>query len=268
MKCGEDDDGYSVRMKLKYFLRYMAHNADDSPLYIFEGAFDDDKEGCKLLEDYTVPEYFNEDLFKYVKEKRRPPYRWFLIGPKRSGTTVHIDPLGTSAWNSLIEGRKRWVLFPPEASKKLVKGKHYMSKEDDDEASNYFMLMLPQIKKEAKESGIPVYEFIQYPGETVFIPSGWWHCVLNLDDTIAVTQNFCSYSNFPIVWRETRVGRKKMCSRWLDKMKECDPELAKRALRINQEDGFVMKRFDKNEKKRKRSCSPSDGRNKRQKKLI
>lgn len=251
LKCGEDDDERSIKMKLKHFMRYLHNNIDDSPLYIFDSSFDEDRVAKRLLEDYRVPSYFKEDLFHLVGERRRPPYRWFLVGPERSGTCVHIDPLATSAWNTLIVGKKRWVLFPPHLSKSTVKGKGLIKKDEDDEAVHYFTTILPRIKNEAVRSGgtgryknFECYEFTQYEGETVFIPNGWWHAVLNLTHTVGVTQNFCSQRNFDQVWMKTRSGRKKMAYKWLLRLQDSYPHLAKRARELNHRDGFVMKYDD------------------------
>eukprot|EP01137_Pigoraptor_chileana_P024407 Opistho-2@92316 len=228
-KIGQDDEGYPVKVRLAHFAHYAysQRQRDDSPLYIFDSTFGDNEGKRSLLGDFSIPKYFEEDLFSHAGHKRRPPYRWFVAGPRRSGTGIHIDPLGTSAWNALIFGHKRWALFPPGTPKELV-----CPKLPDDEGITWFDRVFPRTQRPDWPTHRPL-EILQRPGDVVFVPGGWWHVVVNLDNTVAVTQNFCSSTNFRYVWRRTRKGRPKMSRRWLSALARARPDLAQLARAID-----------------------------------
>eukprot|EP00439_Symbiodinium_sp_Y106_P052631 s37_g7.t1 len=121
------------------------------------------------------------------------------------------DPLCTSAWNTLIRGRKLWLLLPPSTPKRVAKSKDVMLPDDDDEACNHFLDLLP--RKRAR---------------------------LDPDFHPLLTQNYVGRHNFASVWRSCREERPCWSYRWLRNMEALAPELAAEARRLNLQDGFDM----------------------------
>jgi len=240
-KVGKDDDGNAVRLRVDHFMQYNEEQQDDSPVYLFDNQFGGQRSRSELMQEYRVPSFFPDDYMEFSGEEERPPYRWFSIGPRRSGTVMHQDPLVTSAWNTCFCGRKRWVILRPEVLRSVAKAKKVMEKDDDDEAVNMFIDLLPRLREQ--DQSLETFEFVQYPGDTVFLPGNWWHCVVNIDDTIAVTQNYCGRHNFTNVWRSARQERPCWSHLWLKEMDSKMPSLADEARRLNAQDKFDMNRL-------------------------
>eukprot|EP00802_Teleaulax_amphioxeia_P005967 Tamp_05971.p1 GENE.Tamp_05971~~Tamp_05971.p1 ORF type:complete len:538 (+),score=107.72 Tamp_05971:33-1616(+) len=179
----------AVEMELDAFLRYAASVQEERPLYLFDKHFG---EKCpELANDYSIPPYFADDLFS-VLEEERPDWRWLIMGPARSGSAFHVDPNQTSAWNAVITGRKKWIMWPPHYHPPGV----WPSADETETTSpasitEWFLNWYPQTQTEA----VRPLECICEAGELLFVPRGWWHCVLNLTPSIAITHNYVGEHN-------------------------------------------------------------------------
>ncbi len=55
--------------------------------------------------------------------------------------------------------------------------------------ANRYTHVLPQLRK-SSWFGRGIVETVQGPGETIYVPHGMGHSVLNLDENVSVTENF------------------------------------------------------------------------------
>jgi histone arginine demethylase JMJD6 len=179
-------DTHAETMTLTAYQRYIFSiegRTDDAPLAIYDSQFDTDERKV-ILDEYYVPSCFDTDLFRLIDDgNQRPPFRWILIGPERSGTGLHIDPVGTHAWVTLIEGCKRWVLFPPSTPAEMI-----FMQDPQIPSVIWFRDHYDAVIRKFPEA----VEVVQYSGETVYVPAGWPHLVLNLELSVAITENYAT----------------------------------------------------------------------------
>jgi len=194
-------------MTFEQYCHYSRTTADEMPLYLFDKDFV--SKGPNLEADFSVPEYFAEDLFSLLGEESRPDYRWIIVGPEKSGSTFHKDPNSTSAWNAVVRGSKKWILYPPNVP---PPGVHAGRSGADVVTSLSLMEWFVNFYKEAQEGAVAPVEGVVGAGDVIFVPRGWWHMAINLEETVAVTQNYVSSANLPHVLRFLRPGREDLVS--------------------------------------------------------
>ncbi|XP_017860233.1 PREDICTED: jmjC domain-containing protein 4 homolog [Drosophila arizonae] len=137
---------------------------------------------------YQVPKYFASDwLNEQLIEQKRDDYRFVYMGPKDSWTSFHSDVFGSYSWSTNIVGHKKWLILPPGEELKVA-----------DRLGN-----LPFSIDESllEQNNVRYFTINQTANEAVFVPSGWYHQVWNVTDTISVNHNWFNACNVPLVWR-------------------------------------------------------------------
>ncbi|KAK9854449.1 hypothetical protein WJX84_003525 [Apatococcus fuscideae] len=194
-------------MDFDKYLTYMDGNADEMPLYLFDKHFAD--KAPSLAQDYQLPPQFSDDLFAAMGEKDRPDHRWLIFGPARSGSSFHQDPNATSAWNAVIYGSKKWILYPPHIT---PPGVHASADGADVAAPLSLTEWFMNFHKQARKGPHPAIETTVRAGELLFVPRGWWHMAINLEETLAITHNYVSTVNLPHVLKFLGSGREDLVS--------------------------------------------------------
>ena len=190
----------AIDWPLRTYVDYMNKNQDESPLYLFDRSFVEKMDlqvGKEQSGQYWPPLCFGEDLFSVLGDQR-PDFRWLIIGPERSGSTFHKDPNATSAWNAVLRGSKYWIMFPTHPNAPPPPG--VFVSEDQSEVTSPLSIAEWLLGFHAEARKTPgCKEGICHEGEVLHVPSGWWHLVVNLEPSIAITQNFVPEKHLPNV---------------------------------------------------------------------
>lgn len=91
----------------------------------------------------------------------------FYLGGPGTGAPLHYHQ---DAFNVLVYGTKRWHLRPP-----------FYASLSNEPAYTFFKGLHDQYTKKTPEFYL---ECIQQPGDIVFVPYGWAHAVLNIQESV------------------------------------------------------------------------------------
>jgi hypothetical protein len=166
-------------MRVDEYLDRWQHRSADDLLYLKDWNFAKEHGGHLL---YDNPPHFREDWLNDYESTHASDHRFVYIGTKGTFTPLHRDTLCSFSWSANIMGSKQWWMMPPEVEEALHndEGCQVFDVRHVDEA---------RFPRAGKALG-KMLTFTQGPREIVFVPSSWWHQVLNKTDALSINHNW------------------------------------------------------------------------------
>lgn len=173
----------------KEYCRVLGPNTE-APIFIFDEFID--TKFPRLAEQCGEMPFGIKDVLAQLPADLQPRKRWVLYGPARSHSKWHVDPNKSMAINGVLHGSKRWFMCPPHCVPPGV-----IPSADGSEVTQpvtlheWCLQFYDEFWTMYGPDGLNVLvSDVCAAGEMVVVPRGWWHCVFNLEETLAVTWNF------------------------------------------------------------------------------
>ncbi|KAL9537694.1 hypothetical protein MBANPS3_011546 [Mucor bainieri] len=145
---------------------------------------------------YTVPDLFEDDWLNeyWLQQKGDDDYRFAYFGGHTTFTPLHADVYRSYSWSSNVCGIKKWTMFPP-GQESLYQDKFNNAVYDVRDVDPTQFTKFHQAKR---------IEIYQQDGETVFVPSNWFHQVENIGAAISINHNWINASNLMFTYASLR----------------------------------------------------------------
>ncbi len=143
------------------------------------------------------PNWFDHRLLKAWKDFTY--VELYIGGTGARFPTLHYDGLHTHAFLMQLEGVKEYVAFPPSQSPLMYAGQG--ARENKSDVDN---IEAPDMNRFPKFAGASGFRFRLFPGETLFVPAGWWHTARILSPSITVSINAANAANWKDFSRDFR----------------------------------------------------------------
>lgn len=166
------------------------------------------------------------DTYSERNEISCSDYRFVYMGSKGTWTPLHADVFRSYSWSANVCGKKQWYFLPPS--------QHHLVFDRNMKSSVYNIFAdVSQSKFPGFEKAI-WWECTQEENEVIFVPSGWYHQVHNLEDTISINHNWFNGYNLSWVW-DLLLKDYNEASEYIEDLKGCDDfeELCQRNLAAN-----------------------------------
>lgn len=169
-----------------------------------------DKEYRELIPDvsprfkYSMPDWTHSKLLPENFLGGADTLEIFFGSPGGQFPYVHYDYLCLHAFITQLHGIKEFTVIPPSQTPNVYPKENNMWISDIPDIKNIDLEKYPLSAK------LKPITFSVGPGETLFIPCGWWHTAHSLTSTISVAQDTLNTSNLDKFKKEvmTNLSRK------------------------------------------------------------